>query len=201
MAVWPGSASCETWKQFLTWIWIDCNQNLKPKAQSSCKWNANSESHVETIGKLLFWLNEFLSNLPLKIIIHCVNDQPFTTCSLLEYLSWITISHFTFFLRLMIYLMSIDCNCVKMHEEKFQFQFTSYDNIHVLIVSIKVLLSRTLVYLSLILYAEPTSWLTVTDAEVACAFKFILLQCCPEYPLYSFIFLKLGCDHLALTEF
>ena len=68
------------------------------------------EAHVESDSRDLHWLDSFkflrifcLSNLPLKVIIYCVTDQPVTACSWRSVLNY-KLSVFTF-LRLM--------NCLK----------------------------------------------------------------------------------------
>ena len=56
-------------------ILIDCNQNLQPNL-SQMKFFVEKPALT---GQVSILISRFLSNLPLKIMIHCATEQPFIT--------------------------------------------------------------------------------------------------------------------------
>ena len=84
----PKTVVSKSWKQPLEWIWIDHyqslqrSQNLPRKPHKDLYWPASFE----------FQFAGFFSNLPLKIIIHCVMDKPSNIQawrSVLDYKFWV----------------------------------------------------------------------------------------------------------------
>ena len=82
--------------------WIDRNQSLQLKHS---KWKGMCESNVEICIdwiRIKFWFKDFFSNLPLKIIIHCVIDPQ----SIIQ--SWRSVLHHKS--SLLIFLRCMTCS-------------------------------------------------------------------------------------------